>query len=73
MNKQDLKDIIARWSGGESLSLFLENGFSVIPKSRDSIADITSTAISGVDVTNRRFVCDISHIQLAQIKPNKKR
>lgn len=73
MNKQDLKGIVDRWSGGESLSLFLENGFSVIPKSRDSITDITSTAISGVDVTNRKFVCDLAHIQLAQLKPNKKR
>lgn len=73
MNKQDIKGIVDRWSGGESLSLFLENGFSVIPKSKDSITDITSTAISGVDVTNRKFVCDLAHIQLAQLKPNKKR
>ena len=73
MTKQDLKSIVDRWSDGESLSFFLENGFSVIPKSKNTLGDITSTSVSGVDVTNRKFVCDLAHIQLAQLKPNKKR
>ena len=70
MNKSDAKEILSRCKPGEVITFFLQNGFSVIVDNPGSVEDITSTAITGVDATGRKFCAPLDYIQLGQIKKN---
>ena len=70
MTKSDAKEILSRCKPGETITFFTENGFSVIVNNVD---EVSGSAITGTDVTGRRFCVSLDHVQLAQIKgPNVK-
>ena len=70
MTKSDAKELLSRCRPGETITWFLQNGFSVICERPDKVEDITSTAITGVDATGRKFCAPLDYIQLGQIKKN---
>ena len=70
MTKTDAKEFLSRCKPGEVITFFLQNGFSIIVENPAKVEDITSSSITGVDATGRKFCAPLDFIQLGQIKKN---